>query len=229
MIPTYSVTYTCTSSPYVMCMYEQENREVVESHRRVWMIDVRDSYFQKDPFEFVSLSGEPSFHVFNGVEHIPLSECSWNAGWVRDCYGIDMLYTIGKANIICSGVSVGTTDTVVRYLAMMKDIVDGVDSFPDLDGKPVSDTIPLGNFPSCERNGVDQGVHNVLVHTGNILSLKQWTQSNGPVANMQSKIPRIDEHLSVRNGNDELYAVVHQYDRFPELQKFLFKKVHYHT
>jgi len=207
-------------------VYDQENKEIVETHRRVWMIDVRDSYFQKDPFEFVSLSGEPSFHVFNGVEHIPLSECSWNAGWVRDCYGIDMLQSIGKANIICSGVSVGTTDTVVRYLAMMNDIVDGMDSFPDLDGKPVSDTIPLGNFPSCERNGVDQGVHNVLVHTGNILSLKQWTQGEGPVANMQSKIPRIDKQLSVVKGNGELYAVVHQYDRFPDLQKFLFKKVH---
>ena len=36
-----------------MCMHEQENKDVLESHRRVWMIDVRDSYFQMDPSEFV--------------------------------------------------------------------------------------------------------------------------------------------------------------------------------
>jgi hypothetical protein len=51
-----------------------------------------------------------------------------------------------------------------------------------------------GKFPQCERNGVDQGVHNVLVHTGALgrLGLKQWGQAEGPVANMQARMARID-------------------------------------
>lgn len=36
------------------------------SYSRIWMLDVRDSYFQSDPFEFVSTE-ESNFHVFNGV------------------------------------------------------------------------------------------------------------------------------------------------------------------
>ena len=35
------------------------------SYKRVWMLDVRDSYFQSDPFQFVS--DVTNFNVFNGV------------------------------------------------------------------------------------------------------------------------------------------------------------------
>jgi hypothetical protein len=39
------------------------------SYSRIWMLDVRDTYFQSDPFEFVS-SEESNFHVFNGVVRV---------------------------------------------------------------------------------------------------------------------------------------------------------------
>lgn len=39
------------------------------SYSRIWMLDVRDTYFQSDPFEFVSTEG-PNFHVFNGVVRV---------------------------------------------------------------------------------------------------------------------------------------------------------------
>ena len=43
-------------------------------------------------------------------------------------------------------------------------------------------------FPSCERNGVDQGIHNVLVHNKLIPNIKVWSQASSPVANMQAKV-----------------------------------------
>ena len=43
-------------------------------------------------------------------------------------------------------------------------------------------------FPSCERNGVDQGIHNLLVHHNLVPNIKVWSQANGPVANMQAKV-----------------------------------------
>lgn len=36
------------------------------SYSRIWLIDVRDSYFQADPFGFISPS-ESTLHVFQGV------------------------------------------------------------------------------------------------------------------------------------------------------------------
>ena len=44
-------------------------------------------------------------------------------------------------------------------------------------------------FPSCERNGVDQGVHNVLVHKQLIRSLTIWSQYDSPVMNLQATHP----------------------------------------
>lgn len=41
----YEQQYTC---------WEQDNPALLERYGRVWMIDVRDSYFQSDPFSFVT-------------------------------------------------------------------------------------------------------------------------------------------------------------------------------
>lgn len=126
-----------------------------------------------------------------------------------------MLKHIGSNTIICSGVSVGTIDTVLPYLDQVKTLIEGNTIVP---------YITQNHFPSCERNGVDQGLHNVLVHTKQIQNLKIWSQSNSPVLNLQAKQARVDG-MTVRNLKGEAVPVVHQYDRYPELQKLLFKEV----
>ncbi len=76
------------------------------------MIDVRDSYFQSDPFAFVEADETAAgtalsiFHAFGGVESMTIKACGWNGGWVKDCFGDGMLSDIGQNKIICSGVSV---------------------------------------------------------------------------------------------------------------------------
>ncbi|CAE7570437.1 unnamed protein product, partial [Symbiodinium microadriaticum] len=119
------------------------------------------------------------------------------------------LKEVGSNPIICSGVSVGSIDTVLPYLSEMKDITLGRSGY--------------GKFPTCERNGVDQGVHNVLVHTQKIKNMKIWGQSESPVLNLQAKMARVSGR-TVLNNKGELAAVVHQYDRYPDLQKQLFKE-----
>ncbi len=70
----------------------------------------------------------------------------------------------------------------LEYMRTMNDIIVGKDHSQG------------AKFPHCERNGVDQGVHNVLVHTGALkhLHVKQWGQADGPVANMQARMATID-------------------------------------
>lgn len=104
----------------------------------------------------------------------------------------------------------GSIDTVLPYLSEMRSIILG--------------TAGYGKFPTCERNGVDQGVHNVLVHTNKIKNVKIWSQSNSPVLNLQAKMARVNGK-TVQNNHGDIAAVVHQYDRYPDLQKELFKEV----
>lgn len=79
-------------------------------------------------------------------------------------------------------------------------------------------------FPQCERNGVDQGAHNVLVHTGQVKNIKIWNQQSSPVINLQAKRAVVKNGV-VTNLDGNLASVVHQYDRYEDLQRALFKKV----
>jgi hypothetical protein len=195
---------------------------VRNKYGRVWMIDVRDSMFQSDPFKMLPVfkpHGQPVFLAFKGVESMRIVECGWNGGWVKDCFGQDRLNTIGNNYIICSGVSAGTIDAVLPYLDKMGAITMG-EHRRDL---------PNHKFPQCERNGVDQGAHNVLVHSKLIAGLKVLGQAEGPVANMQAKLAIVRGGKEVFNKKGEKYAVVHQYDRHPVLQKHLFRTHVYWT
>lgn len=82
-------------------------------------------------------------------------------------------------------------------------------------------------FPSCERNGVDQGVHNVLVHSDLIPHLTIFSQSNGQVANLQAGVARVTSNNEIVNGQGRKVDIAHQYDRNAILQQWLFKKVRF--
>jgi hypothetical protein len=126
-----------------------------------------------------------------------------------------MLNYIGSNTIICSGVSVGSIDTVLPYLDQVKSLIEG---------KTIIPYITTNHFPTCERNGVDQGLHNVLVYTKQIQNLRIWSQADSPVLNLQAKVARVDG-MKVSNMKGMVVPVVHQYDRYPDLQKLLFKEV----
>jgi hypothetical protein len=88
----------------------------------------------------------------------------------------------------------------------------------------MQETMETEQFAKCERNGVDQGVHNVLVHTNKLSHLTIKDQKSGWVANMQSGRAVIRPNNQVVNQLGEKMAVVHQYDRFKDLQASYFKK-----
>lgn len=215
------------------------NLERIGKYDQIWMVDVRDTMFQLDPFGeethlYVNMKGSSSkevFNVFTGVEHIPIGQCGWNSGWIRDCFGEKILKQIENKMIICSGVSMGTTKMVMEYLQYMTQIFDN-DFDKASDG--LSAVMGTSKFPACERNGVDQGVHNVLIHMKllNFGETKIWKQQHSSVLNLQAKalstiIRQSPVGDSVRNLDGKVAAVVHQYDRNEILQKRLFEKYVY--
>ena len=220
--------------------------------QRLLFLDIRDSYFQKDPFLLLpNEAASRFFYAFTGVESITIKECGWNSGWVKDCFNQDIIQQIGSRNIICSGVSLADNLSAIDYLEKMTSIImksplpkqAGGQSYKsqnnqlqDVNINVFYKLLEISKFPQCERNGVDQGVHNVLVHSNVIPNLKIFKQSDGFVSNMQSKAYRIDENthqifainskrINSNEHQDLLFSIVHQYDRLPSLQSFLFRKV----
>jgi hypothetical protein len=164
-----------------------------------------------------------------------------------------MLQRIGGEGIVCSGVSVGTADAVWEYLRRMHAIISRTDKSDNasLDGY----ALPPSLFPQCERNGVDQGVHNVLMRTPGVfpphMQVRIWPQGEGPVVNMQARVYAFDEATATaavsrsHQGDSGVafpevlaqkasgqsgpaaaaVAVAHQYDRNSAVQAALFKQV----
>jgi hypothetical protein len=192
-----------------------ENINTRNRYSKVLLIDVRDSFFQSNPFQIIPNETRSVIYVFKGVESVSIGGCGWNGGWVKDCFGDKILAEIGTKNIICSGVSIGTIDVVYQYLTLMNDI---------LMGRKESSLSAGSRFPGCERNGVDQGVHNVVVHKNMIEHLEIKSESDGKVVNMQGRTAIVSQK-TVTNSKGILFPIVHQYDRYPDLQKLIFAEV----
>jgi hypothetical protein len=156
----------------------------------VMFSDVRDAIFQSNPCDIVT---EPGFYVFMEGADTPIKSCGWNSGWVKDCFGAQVLAQVGESQVSCSGTSLGTWDEALHYTEIMANEIQ---------------TNP------CERNGVDQGMHNVFVHTDRLLNLHKFTNEQGPIGTVQNmhKVHR-DRFGRLLNEDNKVYAVVHQYDR----------------
>ena len=229
--------YHASTLRWILFYDYMSNPERQGKFGRIWMVDVRDTTFQIDPFgEETHLfpkgkgsSGREILNVFAGVENVPIGRCGWNSGWIRDCFGAKTLKQVEGNMIICSGVSAGTTKTVMKYLEYMSQLFDQKSSTHPWSGySPVPEA---SNFPLCERNGVDQGAHNVLIHMKVLTEgeIKIWRQRNSPVLNLQAKtlntvVDNVPVGNSVKNLDGKLAAVVHQYDRNENLQKRLFER-----
>ena len=169
----------------------------------VLFADVRDTAFQKDPFDGTI---SDKFYAVHGVESRTIGQCGWNGGWIKDCFGEKKLRALSNKPILCSGVSLATSFHVaLKYAQQMAAVIAHED------------------FKKCERNGVDQGVHNVLVHDNMVLGSQIVPQRASRVANLQAKVAIVHNNNVLRASDRTPVAVVHQYDRFPDLAAFYYR------
>lgn len=79
-------------------------------------------------------------------------------------------------------------------------------------------------MPHCERNGIDQGMHNYFVYSGaleaSVSALHLVSNEEGFIATVQS-MPSVqrDPAGRVLNERGAVVAAVHQYDRSPALKR----------
>ena len=168
------------------------------TYDRILISDVRDVVFQLDPFAFDWPNG---LNCTLEDRSVTVGGCPFNSHWVREHLGADALARIADKPIACSGTSVADHDSMLEYLGLMTDRLA-----PPTLGERMA--------------GFDQGVHNQLLHTGQVPSLTLH-DNTGPILTLAQtrEEPPMDSLEFVLNEAGQRAHLVHQYDRKPELFK----------
>jgi len=210
----------------------------LKAHREffdeVMLSDVRDVVIQRDPFvqlrDLIAHRREndasavlarrthnsappavPPYILFSlEVKTMSIGSCPWNSNWIRRGYGDAMLRQLSSKLISCSGVTMASTALLLDYL------------------QRIIGAVRQGGLQAGAEgmHGIDQGIHNVLVHTHytTIPEALVLDLDDGPVFTMGYLGQRayvIDRNERVINAHKRVPAVLHQFDRHPWLVNHL--------
>jgi len=173
-------------------------------YEQVMFVDVRDTVWQADVFARARRDGRgEGVTVFMEQRPRTIAECGWNSKWVAACFGEEGLRAVGGGIISCSGTTLATWDDAVTYAQMVGDLIAA--------------------RPDCEQNGIDQGIHNYILHSGRLAGevskVTQESNEEGFVATMQTMPVLLRDRLGrvLNSAGTEVVAAVHQVDRSPVL------------
>ena len=193
-------------SRYILCyLYLRQH-----GHRydRVMLADVRDMFFQRDPFDFPWHS---DLCCFLEDDKVTIMESHANRRWVGAAAGEDTLQEIGDEIVSCSGLTTGTAAGVLRYLEQMVSLT--IEALSD-------EKVPLDKLN-------DQGLHNVLLYKGRLGNVRLLTNETGPVLTLgytaKGSVKR-DSHGQFLIEGGDVANVLHQYDRHADILNVVLKR-----
>lgn len=161
-----------------------------KSYSNVLLTDVRDVLFQKDPFEFNFLNGLCCF-----FEDKAIKDCTYTSDWLRRAFGNQIISEIGNKDVLCAGTTLGSRSAIMSYLRLMIKHISQARS---------------------QAFGIDQAVHNYILHKGLINNIELCRNYHGPILTMNySDVSEL--HLSndslLTNYDGSIINTLHQYDR----------------
>jgi len=167
-----------------------------KKYANILLADIRDVVFQRDPFE--------DYHgTLSGFqEALTIKEESYNSFWIKLAFGIETLERIGDNKICCAGTIMGSYEGIMNYLECFLETY-------------IQHEIPTNIF------GIDQGVFNYIINSDKLKGVD--INENGPrvLTISQQTLSDIKYQDGKLYFKGHLPAVVHQYDRFPELVSYL--------
>ncbi len=168
------------------------------SYDWIFLTDVRDVFFQQDPF---SPEPETDVLVFLEDESKCLGSCNFNSAWIRSAFGEPMLAKMAAQRISCSGTVLGSWHGILEYLLIMQILT--------------THTAREARF----LKGVDQGIHNVVVHEKLLRSCS--AVPNGERVLTLGYVPEKDVQITsngkIADRKGRISQVIHQFDRHPKL------------
>lgn len=172
-------------------LYAQFLDELGADADYVLLSDVRDVWFQDDPFT----KPPQGLEVFLEEPTVRIGAEPFNHRWIEHLYGGKTAAQLSNNVVSCSGTTSGPRDEVLRYARSMAVALKGR-------RRPMSSH--------------DQGVHNYLLRTGALDPVEIVDNTSGRVLTMSVKMtPRLEGDLVLSNTG-AAPPVVHQYDRHPE-------------
>ncbi len=174
-------------------------REKAGTYDRVMLSDVRDVFFQRDPFE---TELDAPLCCFEENPDWNLARSPINCGWIAAAFGKQAIERIGHHRILCSGVTLGTEAAISEYVTAMVEKMTVLNT-----------DIPCLLYVT---GGIDQGVHNYLVRTGAFEGVRCYGNGESLVWTLnyvdEGDLP-VGEDGTILNLHGETAHVLHQYDR----------------
>jgi hypothetical protein len=165
----------------------------------VLLSDSRDVIFQRDPFHDLPAP------LITGLESGLVCDQPSNCSWLHTLYGADPAFpmdAVKAQTVICSGVTLGTTEAVLDYLDRMT--AEFIEKLPLIVHTPY----------------LDQGAHIGLIRTGRLPGIHLTPNGQPWIATVGtsdlSEFAR-SPSSALLSPSGEPVRIVHQYDRHPEL------------
>jgi hypothetical protein len=181
-------------------------RQIVKSYRNVFdnflITDCRDVLIQSDPFSLVN------GRLISGLEPETIGNERYTCQWLEDAYGRDVLQRFLDKQVICAGVTLGPAQQIENYLTELCD--------------EMWKRLPQMIF---ENIGYDQAAHIYLILEDRI-EVELTSNQQGIIATVSLEDAgefAVDVNLGRVKIYDRYPAIVHQYDRHPNLLDFFTK------
>ncbi len=172
-----------------------------KNYQQIMLTDLRDVVLQSDPFVYVTENT-----IITGIEPVHIAESEMNSRWLANAYSADTLENLKFKHVVCAGVTVGSGKAVRQYVSEM------------------NEEIYLQLPKLLNKLGPDQAIHMYLFYE-RLKGLDKYLETNGAgtIATLHYS-PLTEFNLNngkIENPVGKKLAVVHQYDRHPELAEFL--------
>jgi hypothetical protein len=176
-----------------------------KKYDNILFTDVRDVVFQFDPFT----NFNSNLAAFHESPLITIKDETFNREWIQRGFGQKAFVQLSEKKIYCSGTIMGSYSGMMNFLEIF--LLTCVEY-----------AIPF-NY-----KGIDQGIFNYLIHTGKLNGVTKYDNGNIVLTispDVAGKCSYVTNELKIEGHTP---AIVHQYDRFPEINKF-FKGVMTHN
>ena len=171
---------------------------------KVFLTDSRDVFFQGDP---LWVTEAQSNKAIIASEPVKIKNCKINSGWLNSYFGNTVLEKIEENDVLCVGTLGGPVDSIDQLLESLINIIRNKQIA--LKGRPW---------------GLDQASLNSLIYLEDN-DPKKYTIENNKYGSWLTLYH--ENHISINkrgqitNHEGEKANVIHQYDRFPWLEKHL--------
>lgn len=174
-------------------------------HELIMLSDVRDVLLQSNPFRQID-----DKTIITGIEPLTNHQSEMNSRWIQKTFSLHELDTLKGEWVACAGVIVGGRKAIDQYVdEMINEVYANLHKI-------------LGML------GADQAIHMKLFYQ-KLTGLNKRFESNGKgsIATLHfstlNEFDLLQGKISNRINNN--LAIVHQYDRHPELAALLKKNI----